>query len=447
MPHTCSYQETIAYLYGLQKHGIKLSLHNIARLMETLGGPHRKFPSVHVAGTNGKGSTSAFIARVLQSAGYRVGLYTSPHLVHFGERILIQGERISEQDVIRLAKQVRKAAESTLSDGASLNPTFFEVTTAMALMHFAEKRVDIAVIETGMGGRLDATNIVTPLVSVITNIDLEHTEFLGHSLEAIAGEKAGIIKERVPLVTAAHQPEVISVLQHATESKHALLSMASRDFFSTKSTSSEGQAFDYQGIDSSYQSLRIGMLGEHQIDNAGLAVAAVEWLRRAGFAIDEQALRRGLLETRWQGRLERIAEQPDVFLDGAHNPASAKKLAAAAKELKKRYNRMVLLIGVLSDKDYPGILAELLPLADHVIATQPNYVRSLDAEVLEREIKKKHRSVEKQETCADAIERALRGASHQDLILITGSLYVVGEARSWFLPDESASQALSVLKG
>ncbi len=204
-----AYQETIEYLFGLQKHGIKLGLSNSIRLLELMGAPHRSFRSVHIAGTNGKGSTAAFITGMLQAAGYRVGLYTSPHLVSFTERMRINGVQITEAQVVALAERVRECASRPVPGAGPAAPTFFEVTTAMAFTWFAEEQVDLAVIEVGMGGRLDATNVITPLLSVITNIDLEHTEFLGTTLELIAAEKAGIIKQGVPVVTGVVQPEVV----------------------------------------------------------------------------------------------------------------------------------------------------------------------------------------------------------------------------------------------
>jgi dihydrofolate synthase / folylpolyglutamate synthase len=286
-----SYQEAIAYLYGLQKHGIKLSLSNSFKLMEILGYPHRKFPCVHIAGTNGKGSTAAFTAGMLQAAGYRVGLYTSPHLVDFTERIRINNMPIAETTVVKMAQR--------LYDGSGmLNPTFFEVTTALAFSYFAEEGVDIGVIETGMGGRLDSTNVITPLVSVITNIDLEHQAFLGDTLEQIAGEKAGIIKDGVPVVTGAVQPEAIRVIEREAAARHASVHRLGCDFMPKNITPE--QVFDYQGLTRSYPAVEIAMLGAYQVDNACLAMAAIECLRNTGMTVDESALRRGLEQTQWE---------------------------------------------------------------------------------------------------------------------------------------------------
>jgi dihydrofolate synthase/folylpolyglutamate synthase len=444
-----AYREAIDYLFALQKHGIKLALSNSEALMALMGDPHRKFRSVHVAGTNGKGSTSSFIASMLQAAGYRVGLYTSPHLVSFTERIRINNVLITEAKVVELAGRVRDVAQkATGPDGrCSLNPTFFEVTTAMAFTYFADEGVDLVVIEVGMGGRLDSTNVITPLVSVITNIDLEHTEFLGTTLTQIAGEKAGIIKQGVPVVTGATQPEVITVIEQEAAAQQAAVYRLSRDFIPRPVAARCGQVFDYRGIRSSYENVRINMLGRYQADNACLALATIECLRNAGIIVDEAAVRRGLEQVRWEGRLELVARKPDIYLDGAHNPASAQKLAATVREMRPAYGRTILIIGILGDKDYEGIMSALVPLADHVVVTKPQYSRAMDVRALASEIQKRHGSVETAETVKDAIAAAGRVASRDDLVLITGSLYVVGDARAVLHPEPDRSGSLSGLKG
>ncbi len=444
-----AYRETIDYLYALQKHGIKLALSNSATLMALMGDPHRKFRSIHVAGTNGKGSTSAFIASMLQAAGYRVGLYTSPHLVSFTERIRINNVLITEAKVVELAGRVRDVArKATGPDGrGSLNPTFFEVTTAMAFTYFADEGVDLVVIEVGMGGRLDSTNVITPLVSVITNIELEHTDFLGTTLTQIAGEKAGIIKQGVPVVTGATQREVITVIEQEAAAQQAAVYRLSRDFLPGTVAAQRGQVFDYRGIRSSFENVRINMLGRYQVDNACLALASIECLRNTGVIVDEAAVRRGLEQVRWEGRLELVAHKPDIYLDGAHNPASAQKLAATVREMRTAYGRIILIIGILGDKDYEGIMSALVPLADHVVVTKPQYSRAMDVRALASEIQKRHGSVETAETVKEAIAAAGKAASRDDLVLITGSLYVVGDARAVLHPEPDRSGSLSGLKG
>jgi dihydrofolate synthase / folylpolyglutamate synthase len=444
-----AYRDTIDYLYALQKHGVKLALANTVRLMELMGNPHKKFRSVHVAGTNGKGSTSAFIAQMLMGAGYRVGLYTSPHLVSFTERIRINGKPISEETVVALTRRVRDAYQQAPEEPGSdnLNPTFFEVTTAVAFTCFAEAGIDIAVVETGMGGRLDATNVISPLVSVITNIDLEHTEFLGATLELIAGEKAGIIKPDVPVVSGALQPEVTAVLERQAELKGARMARLGREFYPDKVGSVVEPAFDYHGIDKTYEGLHLQMIGRYQVDNACLALAAIECLHDAGISVEEEAVRRGLALARWEGRMERVARKPDLFLDGAHNPSSADRLASALSALMPSYGKILLVLGVLGDKDFRGIVRELAPLAARVIVTKPQYSRALDVEILAAEVRKFHDDVVVTETVADALSRVRSFASADDLVIVTGSLYVVGDARALLVADAGKDSVLAGLKG
>ena len=440
------YQDTIDYLFNLQKHGIKLGMSNSFALMELMGNPHTRFRSVHIAGTNGKGSTAAFLTAMLRAAGYRVGLYTSPHLVSFTERIRIDGLAISEQDVVELADRVRTAYGQTAGpDGQMLNPTFFEVTTAVAFTYFAEQGVDLVVVETGMGGRLDSTNVVAPLVSVITNIDLEHTEFLGDTIELIAAEKAGIIKRGVPVVTGAVQPGAVGVIEKTAAALGSRVLLMGRDFGPERVSSSPLRSFDYRGIAVSHKGLGVNMLGAHQAGNASLALAAVEGLREQGFRISETSARRGLYDAAWEGRLERVARRPDIILDGAHNPASAATLARALREMMPSYRRLILVIGILADKDFRGIVSELAPLADHVVVTRPQYSRAMDIGSLAAEMRKIHDSVDAAGTLAQAMEKAGVAASEDDLIVITGSLYTVGDARALFF--HQAGQSAASLKG
>ena len=444
-----SYKEIIEYLYALQKHGIKLALGNSYRLMELMDNPEWKFRTVHVAGTNGKGSTSVYIAGMLMSAGFRVGLYTSPHLVSFTERIRINGTPIAEARVVDLAQRVRDAYRRLPANEGSgeMSPTFFEVTTAMAFTCFAEEGIDIAVVEVGMGGRFDSTNVIRPLVSVITNIDLEHTEFLGGTLEEIAGEKAGIVKTGIPLVMGVTQPEAISVIETAAAAQQAQVFRLGKDFSAEYAGMGSEQIFNYHGMRAHYSGLRLQMLGRYQIDNACLALAAVECLKDAGIKIPENAVRHGLERARWEGRMERMVQRPDIFLDGAHNPASAKKLAVLIKDMMPAYRRLILIIGILGDKDYRGIIGELAPLADRVVVTKPEYSRALDVKVLAAEIGRLHAKVSTAETVVEALSRARDVASVDDLILVTGSLYVVGDARSLFVTDGGCTGALADIKG
>ncbi len=431
---TLSYPKAIEYLYGLQWHGIKLGLENIRRLMTALNEPHRRFRSVHIAGTNGKGSTAAMVAAVLVAAGYRTGLYTSPHLIDFTERIRVNGEPIRPEEVARLTERIRAAA-------ADLPVTFFEFTTAMAFLHFADSSVDFVVAEVGMGGRHDATNVLTPLVSVITPIDFDHQAYLGNTIEQIASEKAGIIKPSVPVVTSADRPEAVSVIRNVCREQKAPLYRVGSE---VRVEGASPQQFRYQGIRWSFSDLNCALLGRHQLSNAGCALAALELLEAQGISIGEAPVRQGLLTVRWEGRLERMPPAPSgaaVILDGAHNPAGARVLRAFLEESKlSRAGRLILVLGILRDKDIGGILSELVPAADEVIVTRPRHERAVPTDDLKRYLEKYAVLV----TVRDPIEEALRyaqsAASAADLVCITGSLHTVGEARSHLkgLPQPSA---------
>ena len=422
---TLSYTKAIEYLYNLKWHGIKLGLENIQRLMAALGEPHKRFRSVQIAGTNGKGSTASTVAAVLQTAGYRTGLYTSPHLIDFTERIRVNGEPIAPERVTQLTERIRTAA-------SEIPVTFFEFTTAMAFLHFAESSVDLAVAEVGLGGRFDATNVLSPLVSVITNIDFDHQAFLGNTLEQIAFEKAGIVKPGVPVVTATDRPEAINVIRAVCREQGAPLYRVGAEIHAEGSST---QQFLYQGIRQSYPDLNFALLGKHQLMNAACALAALELLEVQGLPVGEAAIRRGLSTVRWEGRMEMIRPGPSaaaVLLDGAHNPAGARVLRAFLEEARPaRPARLILILGILSDKDIDGILAELVPLADEVVLTRPDYDRAEPPAGLKRRLVSFSVRSSVQEPVEEAVRYAQSVATAADLICVTGSLYTIGEARSY----------------
>jgi dihydrofolate synthase/folylpolyglutamate synthase len=431
---TLSYPKAIEYLYGLQWHGIKLGLDNIRHLMTVLGEPHKRFRSVHITGTNGKGSTAAAIATILQDAGYRTGLYTSPHLIDFTERIRVNGEPISTERVVRLTERVRAAA-------GDIPATFFEFTTAMAFFYFAESSVEAVVAEVGMGGRYDATNVLSPLVSVITNVDFDHQAFLGNTLEQIAFEKAGIVKPGVPVVTATDRPEASEVIRTVSREQGAPLYRVGDEI---RAEGLSPRRFRYQGIRRSYSDLDFALMGRHQLSNAACALAALELLEPVGLPVGEASIRRGLSTVRWDGRLEMIRPGPygaAVLLDGAHNPAGARVLRVFLEETRPpRPARLVLVLGILRDKDIDGILAELVPLADEVVLTRPGYDRAEPPADLKRRVDSfAVRSIVR-EPVEEAVRYAQSVAAPADLICVTGSLYTMGEARSYLkgLPQPTA---------
>ena len=434
---TLSYPKAIDHLYRLQRHGIKLGLENIRRLMTVLDEPHRCFRSVHIAGTNGKGSTAAMVAAVLAAAGYRTGLYTSPHLIDFTERIRVNGDPISPDAVARLTERIRAAA-------ADIPVTFFEFTTAMAFLHFAESSVDFAVAEVGMGGRYDATNVLTPLVSVITHIDFDHQAYLGDTLEKIASEKAGVIKPSVPVVTAADRPEAVSVIRTICREQNAPLYRLGSE---VRVEGSSPHLFRYQGVQWSFPDLNCALLGRHQLSNAGCALAALELLERPGITLGEAPVRRGLSTVRWEGRLERMPPAPSgagVILDGAHNPAGARVLRAFLDESKPSGpGRLILVLGILHDKDIVGILAELVPMADEVVVTRPRHERAASADDLKRHLEDYPVRVTVREPLEEALRYAQSAAAAADRICVTGSLYTVGEARAYL----TGSAQPSALRG
>jgi len=430
-----TYPEAIAYLYGLQRFGVKLGLESIARLLQAVGDPHRRFPSILIGGTNGKGSTAAFLASILQAAGYRIGLYTSPHLLDFTERIRVDGQGISSIEVARLTDELRSIIATLFplpsppdpTPRTSSHPTFFEVTTALAFLHFARTKVDFAVIEVGLGGRFDATNILDPEVAVITNIALEHQEYLGRTLGAIAAEKAGIVRKGSHVVTAADSPEALAVIAGACRAQGATLLdiRAACDWQISRSDLSE-QHFILAQAGEPTGEFTIRLLGRHQVTNAATAIAAARLLRARGAHIPEGSIREGLRLTRWPGRLQLFPGHPLVILDAAHNPAGAKALRGFLEE-QQFAGRLILVFGVLKDKDWTAMLQELGPLARRVILTRPESDRAADPRGLV-EAERFCAKLEILEDVPEAITLARAVAEPQDVIVVTGSLFIISAA-------------------
>ena len=417
-----SYQKSTTYLFGLQKFGIKLGLSNISTLLTILGNPHKEIPCIHVAGTNGKGSTSAVLSSILSKAGYKVGLYTSPHLTSFTERIMINNRKIRKKDVITLTELLRIKAENIESI------TFFEIVTAMALLYFKEQQVDLSILEVGMGGRLDATNIVSPLISIITNISKEHEYYLGNTIMKIANEKAGIIKKGSPLITGATQSKVLSLFKARCTTLKTRVYQLGKDFYIKKTP---GGDLDYHGITHNHSPLKIGLLGDYQYNNAASALAAVELLIERGYQVGNEAIRQGIAKVSWPGRCEIVNKSPLVVLDGAHNPVAMKNLKQALVD-NFDFKKVILILGVMEDKNIKGMLREILPLVHQVIFCKPDMERAASTKMLAEivndfKVKCKHIEDVKQATLY-----ALSTAHQKDLICITGSLFTVAEAREIF---------------
>lgn len=419
-----SYEATLKRLYGLQRFGIKLGLETVSALLSELGNPQRRFHALHVAGTNGKGSVAAMTASILHAAGVRVGLYTSPHVLDFGERIKIQGIDIPHDRVVDLFARVQ-ALPSFL-----VQPTFFEVATVMAFQYFAEEEVDIGVIEVGMGGRFDATNVCHPLGTIITNVSFDHERYLGSSLPDIAFEKAGIIKRRVPVVVGPVERDVFTVLQERAQHKNAPLIAFGKEFFCV---SHDAGSFDVTGTRAEYLNLRCSLEGRHQAVNAACSIVALESGVMPLLSISERSIRRGLESVTWPGRLERLQRRPLIFCDGAHNPAAAECLTIHLQGLLDERNgrRLIVVIGMMQDKNLSAFLNALVPLADGVILTQIDHPRSAPVLALKRVLPVVDVPVYERESPQTAIDLATRLADHDDLVCVTGSLFLVGHVKSF----------------
>jgi dihydrofolate synthase/folylpolyglutamate synthase len=426
-----TYQQSLDYLYGLEKFGMIFGLTQVERILKAIGDPHREIQAIHIGGTNGKGSTAAMIASILKKEGYRVGLYTSPHLIRFTERIKVNGKEIGKEEVAALSGWMREKIEEANIPSPF---TFFDFTTAMALYYFNQKMVDIAVLEVGLGGRLDSTNVVDPLFSIITNISKDHEAYLGKSILKIAMEKAGIIKKGRPLITAATQPQVLRLFSKICREKGSPYFRVGKEFRYVLTGDGD---FHYEGLQRKLWGLHLNLRGSHQIINATTALGALEVLEDLGYPVSIDAMVAGLREVDWPGRLEMVASSPNVVLDGAHNPAGALILKEfLEKEFK--YQHLILLIGVMKDKDIESILHLLAPLADHVILTKPNNDRAASPEILKKALGRDGKRAEIIEDLKEAIGRGLSITGQEDLLCITGSLYTVGEARAYFHPQEGS---------
>lgn len=429
-----TYAESLEYLNSLLQFGIRPQLDRIAALSDAFGNPHRRLRVIHVTGTNGKGSTCTFVASILREAGYRVGLYLSPYVHDVRERIQIDGEMISEDDFAALVTEIKPVADRIAR--TELGPvTEFEVKTMMAYLHFARREVDFAVIEVGMGGRFDATNIVEPLVAVITNVSLDHTERLGDTVEKIAFEKAGIVKTGTVLVTAVDNEAAWRVILSRCHQQGAEVWRVMKSTYRVPGSpsadvqfryASKGASFSLRGSGVVFMRLTPGLSGKFQHANAATAVAVIKALERYEVRITPQAITAGIANARIPGRLQVLRERPTVVIDGAHNPAAARTLAGAIREAFT-YQRLILVIGMLNTHSADGVIAELAPLASKMIATQSRWIRAIPAAGLAETAREFGEDVEVIDNVPDAVRRALEIASPNDLVLITGSFTTIGE--------------------
>lgn len=420
------YTEVTSWMFGLERFGIKLGLDNISEFLSKIGNPERDFRSVHVTGTNGKGSVCAFIAEILKAHGMKVGLYTSPHLVDFRERIMINGREISAEDVVRLGNELRGPMEEMASESKEKQLTFFEFTTGLAFKYFSEKKADIVVAEVGMGGRLDATNVLVPEVAAITRIGLEHTDYLGSTIPEIAREKAGIVKQGVPVVTCERSPEALSVIENTCTRKDAILRRIGKDFeVSRVSQTLNGTEFSYDG-ERRLSNLRTRLIGAYQAENAATAIAVAEDLSRKGTRVSDDQIRRGLQNAAWPGRLDVISKEPLLILDGSHNPDGIMTTVRVLEGLG--VTPLTFVLGCMDDKDARGIVRALIPAAAKIVVTQARYRRALPASSLGMIVSEEYGGPQETHVrLEDAFERAKSEVRGQGLCVI-GSLYLVGEA-------------------
>jgi dihydrofolate synthase/folylpolyglutamate synthase len=449
------YQEAWQFLDDLQFFKMKLGLDSMNSFLERLDQPQKKLKFVHIAGTNGKGSTAAHLFSILTEAGFKVGLYSSPHLSSVRERFRINEHFISETDFARFAGEIITILEDK-------QITYFEFTTTLALLWFAAENVDLVLMEVGMGGRLDATNVIKPYVTVITNVSMDHELYLGNSLTEVATEKAGIIKAGIPVVSGAERDDSLVVIEKKAQEEQVPLYLLGRDFFVQNEG---GRSWRYSGIQQGvqYDKLVSGLYGSHQLDNAALALAVLELLTPYGFDLSEDEIRAGLKKTCWPGRLEYFVlhrttkrvirrgtlpvqksakQDPDgvrFLLDGAHNPAGVRSLKNFLQELPGAYKSLICIWASMADKDIQNSLVPIAPLFDHILLTRPESERSAKPEDIKNLLPE---SIQEKAVCFDSVPMALQEgikiADPDDLICVAGSLYLVGKARHILLGELAA---------
>lgn len=413
------YSETYAFLCSLERFGILLGLENITHLLEQLGNPHKTFPVVHVTGSNGKGSTSSVVCGILREAGYKTALYTSPHLNDFRERIRVNGCMVSKDAVIASTKKIKEVYDPERT-------TFFEFTTAVAFDCIAQAKPDIAVVEVGLGGRLDATNTVDPIVTVITDVSREHEDYLGVGIESVAREKAGIIKPGVTVITGASRRAARRVIHEVAGTKGAVVREFGREFVGIPKGTGR---FAYKSDALLMEDLRLAMAGGHQIKNATLACATVEQMLASGYKVSEEAFREGISRTRFPGRFEVLRKSPDVIIDGAHTPESMRLLKSTMRIMYPGVRPFVLM-GALKEKNWREMARVLAPIAREVVCVPPQGDRALDPSELAAHVRECGVTATVSYNIPNGFQMLLDKASKNDVILAAGSLYMIGPVRA-----------------
>ncbi|GGG20410.1 bifunctional folylpolyglutamate synthase/dihydrofolate synthase [Paenibacillus abyssi] len=440
-----TYDEARQWIEGLIPFGIRPGLERIQLLLERFGNPHRRLKFIHVAGTNGKGSVCAYLTQVLRQCGYDVGTYTSPYITKFTNRFQYNGKDIEEDTLLQLVNELKPHVEEIA--GSELgSPTMFEVSTALAILFYAKVTYpDFVVWETGLGGRMDVTNIVTPLVSVITNVGHDHMDILGDSLTDIAREKAGIIKPGVPVVSSVLQPEVQAVIREAAAERKSSLYLLGEQFRELPLSSQEDeQVFRFEGLFRSIEPLAITMNGSHQRQNAAVAVMTLEVLRQYyALIMEDEDLQEGLRKAAWPGRLEMVSKSPRILLDGAHNPEGAASLAEALTDTYQ-YERLHLMLGMLSNKNHQETLRHILPLVNTLIVTEPDFRKKMEADTLADVVREvgEGRSFELivEPDWQEALRKLQEATKPADLAVVTGTLYLIADVRSRLLYNSDSEK-------
>ena len=416
-----NYEEAMNFIQNTNKFGSVLGLDNIRELLERLGNPQDQLRVVHIAGTNGKGSTLAFLAGIFRESGYRTGRYVSPASFSYEERFRINEENISKKDLCFYMEKIKNVAEEMVKDGLS-HPTMFEIETALSFLYFLDKKVDVVLLETGMGGRLDATNVVKkPIATVIASIGMDHMQFLGDTLEKIASEKAGIIKEGCPVISYDNTKEVNEVIKNKAKQMHAKVTFVNSAGIRVLQESLNGESFSYRSSDGRwYEKIEIPLLGRHQINNAALALETLNVIKNY-YCISDFQTEDGMRKTIWRGRIEILEREPMVICDGAHNPDGAKSLLSFLQN-NFTNQRLIYIMGVLSDKDYEQMVQILAPSADKIYTVAPDNPRALSSRELCNCISKYHQNVEERQRLAECLSEVRQKAEKDDVIIICGTL-------------------------
>lgn len=424
-----NYEEALAYINDKDKFGSRPGLAVIEELLRLLGNPEKGLKYIHVAGTNGKGSTVSYLSNILQEEGYKVGVFTSPFLERFNERIAINNRDIEDHRLAEITEKIKNAIPEMVENGFE-HPTTFEIVTAIAFIYFKEEAVDYVVLEVGLGGLEDSTNVIeSPLAAVITTIDFDHIDILGNSLGEIAYQKAGIIKEDTLVISYPQKDEARDMIEKVAREKHSPVFICPMDGISMKENTDRGSVFDFNFEGRKYSDVRVGLLGKYQVYNGVMALYTILKMREQGLLeISDKSILDGLEKTRWRGRLEIISEDPRILIDGAHNLQGAKVLKESLAMFN--YNRLILGFSVLKDKDYSHIIETLIPLADEVVLTDIQMPRKMDLREMEKIVGDYTSSLHVEKDNKKAIDKAISLYEDGDLIVFAGSLYLIGNIRS-----------------